>query len=111
MIKFVFKWYYVIKHLILLKFQSGGANTSSGAVTHANKSVAKSEIKPKQQLAEDLPNPIIRKFEKEKLYSSFKHNIWEADLGDILLINTFNRGFFYCYMLLIFIVNMHELLL
>ena len=32
-----------------------------------------------QQLAEKLTKPIIRKFKKRKVYSSFKDNIWAAD--------------------------------
>ena len=40
-----------------------------------------------EQLAEDLQKPIIRKFKKSKVYSTFKHNIWGADLADMLLIS------------------------
>ena len=36
-----------------------------------------------QELAEELHKPIIRKFEKRKVYSSFADNIWGADLADI----------------------------
>ena len=32
-------------------------------------------IIPNQELTEELHKPIIRKFKKEKLYSSFKDNI------------------------------------
>ena len=38
---------------------------------------------PKQQLAEELHKPIIRKFEKQKVYYCFKDNIWGADLMDM----------------------------
>ena len=31
---------------------------------------------PNQQLPNELPKPIIRKFKKRKVYSSFKDNIW-----------------------------------
>ena len=31
-----------------------------------------------QELAEKLPKPIIRKFEKRKVHSSFIENIWGA---------------------------------
>ena len=34
-----------------------------------------------QQLPEELHEQIIRKFEKRKVYSSFKDNIWGADLA------------------------------
>ena len=35
----------------------------------------KNEIKENQQLANELHKPIIRKFKKRKVYSSFKDNI------------------------------------
>ena len=35
------------------------------------------------QLADELHKPIIRKFEKRKVYSSFRDNIWGADLADL----------------------------
>ena len=36
-----------------------------------------------EQLAEELHKPIIRKFKKRKVYSSFKDNIWGDDLPDM----------------------------
>ena len=36
----------------------------------------KNEIKQNQQLAKELHKPIIRKFKRRKVYSSFKDNIW-----------------------------------
>ena len=50
-------------------------------------------LKLKEQLAEELRKPITRKFEKRKVYSSFRHNIWGADLADMQLISKFNKGF------------------
>ena len=47
------------------------------------KSAIKNEIKQNKQLAEELHKPIIRKFEKRKVYSPFKDNIWGADLADM----------------------------
>ena len=35
------------------------------------------------KLANELHKPIIRKFNKRKIYSSFKDNIWGADLADM----------------------------
>ena len=46
-----------------------------------------------EQLAKELHKPIIRKFKKRKVYSGFKYNIWGADLADMQLISTFNKGF------------------
>ena len=46
----------------------------------------------KQQLAEELHKPIIRKFYKRKASLAFKDNIWGADLTDMQLISKFNKG-------------------
>ena len=46
-----------------------------------------------QELAEELLKPIIRKFEKRKVYLSFIENIWGADIADMQLISKFNKGF------------------
>ena len=45
-----------------------------------------------QQLANELHKPIIRKFQKRKVYSSFEDNIWGADLADVQLISKYNKG-------------------
>ena len=45
-----------------------------------------------QELAEELHKPIIRKFKKQKLWSSFIDNIWFADLVDMQLISKFSEG-------------------
>ena len=42
-----------------------------------------------EELAKELHEQIIRKFDKRKLYSSVKDNIWGVDLADIQLINNF----------------------
>ena len=60
-------------------------NTSRHAIT--------SEIMPNQQLAEELHKPVITKFEKRKLHSSFIDNIWGVDVADTKLISNFNKGF------------------
>ena len=46
-----------------------------------------------KELAEELHKPIIRKFEKTKVHSSFLDNIWGAGLVDMHLISKFNKGF------------------
>ena len=45
-----------------------------------------------QQLAEELHKPIITKFEKRKVHTAFKDNIWGADLGDMQLLSKYNKG-------------------
>ena len=47
------------------------------------------------QLANELHKPIIRKFIKRKVYSSFKDNICGVDLADMQSLSKFNKGFKY----------------
>ena len=44
-------------------------------------------IPENKQLANELHKPIIRKFEKRKVYSTFKDNIWGVDLADMKLLS------------------------
>ena len=53
-----------------------------------------SGLKENQQLADELHKPIIRKFKKRKVYSSFKDNIWDVDLADMQL-SKYNKGIIY----------------
>ena len=61
---------------------------------------AKIEIMPNQQLAEELPKPIIRNLriffriiEKRKINSPFKDNTLGADFTDMQLISKHNKCF------------------
>ena len=65
----------------------------------------KNKIKENQQLANELHKPIIRKFKKRKVYSSFKDNIWGVDLPDVQLISRYKKGIRYLFVLLICSVN------
>ena len=65
--------------------KSTGAKTWGGAF--------KSEIMPNRQLGEELRKLIIRKFEKQKVYSSSKDNTWGTDLADMQLISKFSKWF------------------
>ena len=49
-------------------------------------------IPENEQLANELHKPIIRKFEKRRVYSTFKDNIWGADLADMQLLSKYNKG-------------------
>ena len=55
----------------------------------------KNEIKKSQQSANELHRPIIIKFRKRKVHSSFKDNIWRFDLADMQLISKCNKGIRY----------------
>ena len=46
-----------------------------------------------QELAEELHKPVIKKFKKRRVHSTFIDNIWVADLADMQLISKFNKGF------------------
>ena len=46
-------------------------------------------------LADELRKPIIRKFNKRKVYSQFKDNIWGVDLADIQSLSRKNKGIKY----------------
>ena len=46
-------------------------------------------------LADELHKPIIRKFDKRKVYSQFKDNIWGVDIADIQSLSRKNKGIKY----------------
>ena len=50
---------------------------------------------PNYQLANELHKPIIRKFKKRKVYSSFRDNIWSVDLADMQSLSKYNKGIKY----------------
>ena len=62
-----------------------------------------------EQLAEELHKPIIKKFKKRRVFSSFKDNIWGADLVDMQLISKFKRGIRFLLYVIDFVVNVHGL--
>ena len=61
-------------------------------------------IPQNEQLADELHKPIIIKFKKRKVYSSFKDNIWAADLADMQLIIKFNKEFRF----LLFVIDIYR---
>ena len=46
-------------------------------------------------LADELHKPVIKKFEKTKVYWQFKDNIWGVDLGDMQSLSRKNKGIKY----------------
>ena len=63
-----------------------------------DKKTAGSDIKSipqNEQLAEELHKPILTKFKKIKVYSTFKDNIWGADLADMQSISKFSKTFIF----------------
>ena len=50
---------------------------------------------PNYQIANELHKPIIRKFKKRKVYSSFRDNIWGVYLADMKSLSKYNKGIKY----------------
>ena len=46
-------------------------------------------------LADELHKPIIRKFNKRKVYSHFKDHVWGEDLADMQSLSRKNKGIQY----------------
>ena len=73
-------------------FDSKVASSDKKSVGSGAKHVNTKLIPQNEQLADELDQPIIRKFKKEKVYSTFKDNIWGADLADMQLLSKYNKG-------------------
>ena len=52
-------------------------------------------IKNNKILAEELHKPAIKKFNKRKVYSQFRENIWGVDLADMQSLSKKNKGIKY----------------
>ena len=71
---------------------------TSFLIKKTSRSSIKNEIISNKELAEELHKPIIRKFKKRKVHSTFIDNIWGADLAGMKLISKFNKELvFMCY--------------
>ena len=57
--------------------------SKGSGVKHVNAKL----IPQNEQLADELHKPVIRKFEKRKVCSAFKDNIWAADQADRQLLS------------------------
>ena len=65
---------------------------------------------PNDQLADELHRQTVRKFNRRKVYSSFRDNIWGVDLADMHWANTTKESIIYCVQS-ICLVSMRGLLL
>ena len=50
---------------------------------------------PNYQLVDELHKPVIRKFKKRKVYSSFWDNIWGVVLADMQSLSKYDKGIKY----------------
>ena len=55
----------------------------------------KSANEPNYQLPNELHKPIIKKFQKRKVYSFFRDNIWGVDLAGMQSLSKQNKGIKY----------------
>ena len=64
-----------------------------------------------KKLTEDSHKPIVRKFKKIKVHSTFRDNISHADLANMQLISKFNKEIRFLLCVIVILVNVHELFL
>ena len=72
------------------KAMSGKGNAKHTAKPSSLKRTGNNKI-----LAEELNKPVIKKFNKRKVYSQFRDNIWGVDLADMQSLSKKNRGIKY----------------
>ena len=53
------------------------------------------DAEPDYQLPNELKKQIIRKLKRQKVYSSFRDNIWDVDLADTQSLSKYNKGMRY----------------
>ena len=57
----------------------------------------KSAIESNHQLANELHRQIIKKFQKRKVYSSFRDNSWGVDLADMQSLSKYTKEIKYLF--------------
>ena len=73
-------------------FDSKVASLDKKSVGSGAKHVNTKITPQNEQLTDELHKLIIRKFKKRKIYSTFRDNIWGADLADMQLLSKYNKG-------------------
>ena len=64
-------------------------------VAPLDKNMSGKGIKNNKILAEELHKPVIKKFNKRKVYSQFRDNIWGVDLADMQSLSKKHKGIKY----------------
>ena len=72
---------------MVYKFFDKKSSGSGVAALLANKSATE----PNYQLANELHRQIMRKFNRQNIYSSFRDNIWGVDLADMETLSKYNK--------------------
>ena len=82
----------------------------SSKVAPRNKTISGKGMKEVNKiLAEELHKPVIGKFNKRKVYSQFRDNIWGVDLADTQLLSKKIKVLNIFYVLEIYLVSTHLL--
>ena len=69
--------------------------SGKGNVKHAAKPSSLERTETNKILAEELHKPVIKKFNKRKVYSRIRDNIWGVDLADMQSLSKKNEGIKY----------------
>ena len=77
------------------KTMSGKGNAKSTAKPSALARSSLERTKNNKILAEELHKPVIKKFNKRKVYSQFKDNIWGVDLAETQSLSKKKKGIKY----------------
>ena len=81
---------------MVYKFFDKKSTAEPSSLERMGSGITEDMTKPSSSiLADELHKPIIEKFDKRKVYSQFKDNIWEEDLGDMQSLNRKNKGIKY----------------
>ena len=91
--------------------RSSGSGSGVSCACSETLAIQYKSIMQNQQIAEELQKLIITKFEKRKIHSSLIGNIWGADPANMLLTSKYNEGLQFLLCVLMFVINMHGLLL
>ena len=75
---------------MVIKFFDKESTAEPSSLERMGSGIASSSI-----LADELHMPIIKKFNKRKIYSEFKDNIWGVDLADMQSLSRKNKGIKY----------------
>ena len=81
---------------MVYKFFDKKSTAGLSSLGRMGSGIAKDTTKPSSSiLADELHKPIIKKFDKRKVYPQFKDNVWGVDLADIQSLSRNNKGIKY----------------
>ena len=75
---------------MVYKFLDKASTAEPSSLERMGSGIASSSI-----LADELHNPVIKKFNKRKVYSQLKDNIWGVDLADMQSLSRKSKGIKY----------------